>query len=150
MFKHILFPCDLSDASLDAFAYVKEVARAFGAKVTLFHAYEVFSPALASLYEISYSAPLQNLAEAIEEKSQQQLKTYQHELTQADVPNELFVLQGKAGPLIVQAAQDKQADLIIMGSRGLGPMSSVLLGSTSTYVLHHCKLPMLVVPLQSE
>ena len=38
--KHVLFPSDLSGASQAAIQQLKELARAFQAKVTLFHATE--------------------------------------------------------------------------------------------------------------
>ena len=46
---------------------------------------------------------------------------------------------------IVAVAQDIQADLIVLGSRGLGGWNSYLLGSVSDGVLHHAHCPVLIV-----
>ena len=52
----------------------------------------------------------------------------------------------QAGHVICKLADEKKADAIIMGQRRLGTLSRKLLGSTSDYVVHHAKVPILVAP----
>ena len=52
---------------------------------------------------------------------------------------------GPAADVIVRVAEREEADLIVVGSRGLGEAPR-LLGSTSEAVLAHARLPVLVVP----
>lgn len=53
------------------------------------------------------------------------------------------VIRGLAGRRFVEAAQDAQADLIVLAARG---SMSLLLGAVSQYVLRHAPCPVLVVP----
>lgn len=65
-----------------------------------------------------------------------------------EIPGELKteVLEGPAAEAILKVADTRQNDLIVMGSRGLGTLSGILLGSQSMKVLHHAPCPVLVVP----
>jgi nucleotide-binding universal stress UspA family protein len=47
---------------------------------------------------------------------------------------------------IIAVADDVDADLVVTGSRGLGKLRSLLMGSVSDRLLHHCRRPTLVVP----
>lgn len=55
------------------------------------------------------------------------------------------ILHGDEGPRIVKFAHDKNFDLIIIGSRGMSSVKEIFLGSTSNYVLHKSKIPVLIV-----
>jgi nucleotide-binding universal stress UspA family protein len=52
---------------------------------------------------------------------------------------------GEEGSRIVSYAKKNNFDLIVMGSRGLGSVSEFFLGSTSKYVLHKSKIPVMIV-----
>ena len=52
---------------------------------------------------------------------------------------------GAPGQVIVDAAERWPADLIIMGSRGLGAWNRLVLGSVSNAVVHHAKCSVEVV-----
>lgn len=54
------------------------------------------------------------------------------------------VLRGRAGSAILDAANEIGADVIIVGSRGHGAISSLLLGSVSGEVVDHASCPVLV------
>ncbi|RMF39600.1 MAG: universal stress protein [Planctomycetota bacterium] len=47
--------------------------------------------------------------------------------------------------LILETAEDQQADLIVLGARGHSALSRILLGSTADYVVNHAKCSVLVV-----
>jgi len=56
-----------------------------------------------------------------------------------------LLLEGRPASVIVNEAVDSRAELAIIGSRGLGPLKSMLLGSVSAEVVDHAPCPVLVV-----
>jgi len=52
-------------------------------------------------------------------------------------------------PRSALAAQAEHADLVVVGARGHGAVGAALLGSVSTWLLHHLHRPIAVVPLTS-
>ena len=56
------------------------------------------------------------------------------------------VAEGKPVEVILAAAAEHDADLIVVGSHGEGAMSAAFLGSTALKLLHHSEIPVLVVP----
>ena len=55
------------------------------------------------------------------------------------------IIHGDEGPKIISYANSKSYDIIVIGSRGMGSMKEIFLGSTSNYVLHKTKIPVLIV-----
>ena len=48
--------------------------------------------------------------------------------------------------MICKLAEDEKANLIVMGSRGMGTLRRTFLGSVSDYCVHHAHIPVVVVP----
>lgn len=63
------------------------------------------------------------------------------------VPIRHHVVRGHPAESILKAAED--AELVVVGHRGLGGFGSLVLGSVSQQILHHAKCPVVVVPLDS-
>lgn len=67
----------------------------------------------------------------------------------AKVPDDVglttLLLDGVPARRIVERAREANHDLIVLGSRGRGRLSGVLLGSTSHAVLHDSEIPVLLV-----
>jgi nucleotide-binding universal stress UspA family protein len=61
---------------------------------------------------------------------------------------ESHVFRGDAGKALVEHSEP--LDLLVLGSRGYGPLKSVLLGSVSSFVIRHAGCPVLVVPRSDD
>jgi nucleotide-binding universal stress UspA family protein len=55
------------------------------------------------------------------------------------------MIQGNGAKSILTYAEERNSDLIVLGSRGLGGVREFVLGSVSHHVVQHAKIPVLVV-----
>jgi nucleotide-binding universal stress UspA family protein len=62
-----------------------------------------------------------------------------------NLTTETVILEGRPSSTIVEQAEKNKADLIVMGSRGIGGISGWILGSTSRRVVESCTKPVLIV-----
>ncbi len=149
MIQHILFPTDGSDAARKALDYILPLAQKFDAKITLMHTYDFTMGHVMSRYS-SDSATLHDMETKIAEYGEQMLGDLKNELeAQGFTIHASFNEKGAAGQWIVRIAEREQCDLIVMGSHGMGVLKSVLLGSTSHYVVNHSrKIPVFLVPVE--
>ncbi len=144
MFQHILLPTDGSDPALRAVTRGVELAARLGARVTVMTALEHF-PAhiMASAYRPAdapqevpgLQAAEQRLAQA--EALARQAGVACGRLL-AREPQPVF-------RAILEAAQRSGADLIVMGTHGMGLMERLFVGSQTQRVLAHTTIPVLTL-----
>jgi nucleotide-binding universal stress UspA family protein len=138
MFKNILLAFDGSDYSRKALTYATNLSEQYGATLWLIHVFTHTSDLLGyedyeKLFAKRKSAGQIIVDEALQKLNKSTLK----------VRTEL--LEGPEAESILQAAQSSQADLIVMGTRGLGAVKGLLLGSVSRKVIHFSTCPVMVV-----
>jgi nucleotide-binding universal stress UspA family protein len=64
----------------------------------------------------------------------------------ASIPQRRLVLDGDPRTALLDAAEQESADLVVVGSRGLGSMRRLLLGSVSSALAEHIEVPVAIVP----
>ncbi|MBI2311532.1 MAG: universal stress protein [Betaproteobacteria bacterium] len=144
MYRHILLPTDGSPLSESGIRNGVEVAKSFGARVTGF--YVIRKP---QLEDFEGYAPDTKGAVPTEEMDVQDAKGYlaviEKHAKAMGVPCEVtFARNESPHNAIVQAAQERGCDLIIMSSHGRTGPTGDLLGSETQKVLLGCKIPVLV------
>ena len=75
--------------------------------------------------------------ETLKAMKNEALEVMKNEAIAADVNTDVIQMFGSPGKSICEQARASEADLIIMGSRGLSGLQELLLGSVSNYVIHH-------------
>jgi universal stress family protein len=86
----------------------------------------------------------EQIAEDMEETGKEILNDVVKEIPAGVTVKSVFEV-GSPGPALLAVAKKFNADLIVMGSRGLGPLKGLFMGSVSSYVTSHSSCPVLVV-----
>jgi nucleotide-binding universal stress UspA family protein len=143
--SHILVPTDFSDPSIDALELAVEMARRFGASITLFHAQEM--PTYVFPDAVMPVTP-QVVAE-LEKSSQSELDRLAGRVRSAGVPVSTRSVVGPNDAEICRYAEEMGADLIVMGTHGRTGLRHVLLGSVAEKVVRRAPCPVLTVRPQA-
>ena len=145
MFKKILLPTDGSDLSKKAIQKGIEFAKSINASVVGFFSPEDYRALMYSEY-IPPSLLSQEEFEANARKAaERNLALVEKQAAAAGVPYEGYFLSSIAPwEAIVEAARKKKCDLIFMASHGRTGLAGLVLGSQTTKVLTHSKIPVIV------
>jgi nucleotide-binding universal stress UspA family protein len=144
MFKSIVVGTDGSDTANQAVRQAVELALAVGASIDLVSAY---APVPAQrLSEERRQAP-EDLQWAItpREDVDATLAGAATIAQQAGVPVEVFPRQGDPADAILDVAEERDADLIIVGNKGMTGAKRFLLGSVPNKVSHHAPCSVLII-----
>ena len=101
--------------------------------------------AAAPIYFEEMEGAVRDSAKAALQKAVSKLKSMKTALA---ITSE--VIQGPPREVIVDEAEKRGVDLIVMGSRGLGAWTRLLLGSVSNAVVHHAKCSVEVVRRRNQ
>lgn len=138
MYPHILVAVDGSD---NAFRAAQEAIK-------------IAKLSKACMVEIVYVVNVEKVKnellragspETMELARQRKIAPVEQALRAAQVPFQTTILKGEPGPEIVRYANEKQVDLVVIGSRGLNRFQEMVLGSVSHKVMKRVQCPALVV-----
>jgi len=73
-----------------------------------------------------------------------QLKPLVEKLVSKGMTAQVNVVKGDAKVKLTELASEVRADLVIIGSRGLGTIKKMIMGSVSDYIVHNCECPVIV------
>lgn len=127
MYRRILVAYDGSDHAKKAVAHAVALAKAFGSSVCVITV--AVDPSQASL----------DKAQKIASEAAEALKS------QGVALEEVAVRSGTPAAEILNYAEEKGVDLIVMGSRGLSALQRLVLGSVSQAVASRARVPVLIV-----
>jgi len=150
--RNVLLPIDGSDNSQRAFDFYNEQIKKPGDTLILVHVQPATHLPSFSIHE-PLTLPTEEWGKMIKEqieKSRKCMEHYEISCEQLKIPKKTVLAHGKPGEIICDTAKEKNANIVVMGSRGLNGMRRTFLGSVSDYVIHHCHLPVLVVPPMPE
>lgn len=138
MFRRIVVGVDGSAPSRNALHWAAREAQVHDAKLEVVHAY----PSPWELWAVPAAAPaLPDIETAQRDLVQQEIDT----VPKSTLGNvETYILNDTAAHALIEHARG--ADMLVVGSRGHGGFTGLLLGSVSQHVAHHAPCPVVIVP----
>lgn len=135
--EHVIAGNDFSETATKATALGVSLGALYDAGSTLLHAYPRLERG-----ETDYPV----------HRAEQDLAAHAEELASAaGTPPETMLWEGDAAEGLIDAArEDRRNSLIVLGSRGLGPVGRARLGSTATKVVRAAPCPVLVYAASGE
>lgn len=139
MFKRILLAVDGSEHAVHAARVAAEMAHCMKpAELRIVVAYDLIPPYLG---EPNMQVVVNNRLKEAQATLKKAVELVGN--SQIDVHTEL--IEGSPAEAILDVANTRHSDIIVMGSRGLGRLAGLLLGSTSQKVVSHAPCPVLIV-----
>jgi nucleotide-binding universal stress UspA family protein len=144
MFRSIVVGTDGSDTAAQAVRQAVDLAGAVGAKLELVSAYSPVSQ--QRLGEERRQAP-EDLQWAINprEDVDATLEAAATVAREAGVDVEVYPRQGDPADAILDVAEEREADLIIVGNKGMTGAKRFLLGSVPNKVSHHAPCSVMII-----
>jgi nucleotide-binding universal stress UspA family protein len=145
MFKNILVPTDGSSLARRAIGRAVKLAKEQNARVIGFYVGPVWSSNVhEDFMPVGYLSP-KNHSARVSRTAERTLAPLKRAAAAAEVPCQCLHVEGNFPyEEIVKAAKKHRCDLIVMASHGRRGISRLLLGSETSKVLAHSKIPVLV------
>lgn len=132
----VLFATDFSDGSRLALQYAASQARASGARLLITHVEEVST---ATGEGMLHSGIPREDPEELERRLRAVIPD------DFDGPCEYLLLEGDPATEIVRAAEDENAEMIVLGTHGRTRLARLLMGSVAEQVVRRSPCPVLIV-----
>ena len=144
MFRSIVVGTDGSDTAKKAVAAAVDLAREIGATLDIVSAYEPVPQ--SRLREESRQAP-EDLQWMINprEDVEATLSDAAEQIDESGVKVETFAREGDPADAILDVAEERGADLIVVGNKGMTGAKRFLLGSVPNKVSHHAPCSVLII-----
>ncbi len=144
MFKSIVVGTDGSDTATQAVREAVDLAKAVGAKLELVSAYE---PVANQRLQVERRDAPEDVQWSINPKEDVEATLSQAaEIAQAaGVSAEQFARRGDPADAILDVAEESEADLIIVGNKGMTGAKRFLLGSVPNKVSHHAPCSVMII-----
>ncbi len=130
---------DFSPTAEVAVDWAIDIARHHGARLILLHGMSLPAPLP------DYVPANSDFSQQIHRIAQSKLEASAERARQAGLTVELDVPMGVPSQVVLRAAEEAHADLIVLGTRGLTGLTHLLLGSTAERVVQRAPCPVLTV-----
>ena len=145
MFIKILYPTDFSDISKIAINYLKQLKESGAEEILVLHVIDKKDLQFSYLYLFDESSADGNVEQKIKAEAERELNEIEGKLKDWGFRVSSSVKLGVPIKEILNAEQNKDISIIVIGSHGKSNVEEMLLGSVSENIIRKCKKPVLVV-----
>ena len=163
--KKILYATDLSQNAVHAYSYAVSLANMYGSSITILHVLAEFpgEEFITNMIDTDTwnEIKMRHYSEARDQligkkrnhvAMKEVLEAFCEETRvcaedQAFEGDEVLIKTGTPAEVIVETAQERNCDLIVVGTHGHGVIADVLVGNTARWVIKHSPIPVLVIRL---
>lgn len=140
--KNILFPTDFSENANNALKFAILIAKKFKANLHIVNAYQM---------PYATSAPMtRKLLDTLRESSEKELNQFKNQILENKSNEELNIIAKAIAGDVINVVDDysneKDVDLVVMGTKGASGVKEMLIGSNAEEVVKHSDKPVLIVP----
>lgn len=137
MYENIMLASDGSADSIKAADQAFKLAKLTDAKVEIVYVVD----GETSKHDVLRNADSLGMDEDRKDK----LRAAEEKAVEANVTYDVTILRGNPSSTIVEYAEEKKIDLIVMGTRGLNVLQEMVVGSVSHQVIQKSNSPVLIV-----
>ncbi|HZW22704.1 universal stress protein [Noviherbaspirillum sp.] len=137
---NILVPFDGSDSALRAVRHAARLAKLIaGTQIELLH---VLDPVLVGEHTVISTQDIRRIQD---EEAARVLQPAREVLDAEGIPYMAHHRCGAPAGEIAQQVYESKCDAVVMGTRGLGPIASIMIGSVATRVIHLVDVPVTLI-----
>ncbi|WP_208589904.1 universal stress protein [Gracilibacillus suaedae] len=137
MYQKVLLAADGSDHSIRAASHAVKVAQIDQGKIDIVYAVD----GKTSKEDVLHGLDKYDVKKERQEKLQPVIEV----IEEAGLECETHVVHGEPGPTIVEFANRNEYDFVVVGSRGLNKVQTMILGSVSHKIAKRVHCPVLIV-----
>jgi nucleotide-binding universal stress UspA family protein len=146
LFKRIVCAIDFSDCSMHALNYASSLAQEADANLTVVHVIELPPDVPREVHEnVLGPRNLREYIALVEEDSRKRLRAAVPEAVRAYCTVDTAMPAGKPYREIVRVADERKADLLVIGIHGRGVVDRMLFGSTAQHLVRQASCPVLTL-----
>ena len=155
--RRILYASDLSENSIPALSWAMMLAHQHDARITFLHVIEDVSPhATTAIRHFMGEDKWKEMAAShhadVSAKAEERIRRFCDNVSSEISPcpatvSEIAVTRGVPVESILEEAELRDSDLIVMGTHGAGLFKDAMIGSTARRVLRRSQRPVFVIPL---
>lgn len=154
--KKVLIAIDYNSTALNIAEKGVELARSMNAQIVLLHVVADYtyyssldySPILGFDTFSNLGTIQTNTVLQLQDAAFQYLEKCKEHLSDSSIKT--LVKDGDSGDAIIEAANNLQADVIVLGSHSRKGLDKILMGSVAEKVLRQSKIPLFIIPVTEE